>query len=174
MKVTLWATLSANGNYARATPDNPPRDEALVDFRQHALAHRNFIVGRKTFEGFAAGGPNPDFRDLDIVVVSKGGIPIKGALGAASPREALELLAARGHGRALLAGGEALHNSFLAERLVDEVILNVAPVLQGGDLSIHLPARTHLPVQLSGCREIGGGLVQLRYTLQARMGPQSP
>jgi dihydrofolate reductase len=167
VKVTLWATLSANGNYARGTPENPPRPEALADFRQHALAHGNFIVGRKTFEGFAARGPNPDFRDLDIVVVSRSGSAIEGVLGATSPSAALGLLTGRGHARALLSGGESLHNAFLAEGLVNEMILNVAPVLEGGGRSIHLPPGKHLPVQFSGTHEIGGGLVQLRYSLTA-------
>jgi dihydrofolate reductase len=166
MKVTLWATLSANGNYARATPENPPRSEALADFRQQALAHGNFIVGRKTFEGFAARGPNPDFRNLDIIVVSRNSLPIEGVLVANSPSAALTLLAARKHASALISGGEALHNAFLDEGLVDEMILNVAPILEGSGLNIHLPVGKHLPVQLSGCREIGGGMVQLRYALK--------
>jgi len=165
MRVTLWATLSANGNYARGTPENPPRAEALADFRRQALTHGNFIVGRRTFEGVAAGGPNPDFRNLDIVVVSTRNRPMEGILRATSPRAALALLAARGHGKALLSGGAALHNAFLAERLVDEMILNVAPDLEGGGLSIHLPAGQHHPIELTSCREIGGGLVQLRYAL---------
>ena len=25
MKTTLWATLTANGNYAQSSPDNPPK-----------------------------------------------------------------------------------------------------------------------------------------------------
>jgi dihydrofolate reductase len=74
MKAILSATLSANGNYARATPDNPPRPEALRDFAAQATACGNFIVGRKTFEGFAANGPNPAFAGLDIVVVSRRGV----------------------------------------------------------------------------------------------------
>lgn len=168
MKVTLWATLSANGNYARGTPENPPRAEALADFRQQAMAHGNFIVGRRTFEGFATRGPNPAFRELDVVVVSTRGTPIDGVLDATSPRAALALLAARGHGRALISGGEALHNAFLAEGLVDDMILDVAPVLEGGGLSIHLPAGEHLRVELTSCSEIGGGLVQLRYALIGR------
>jgi dihydrofolate reductase len=168
MKVTLWATLSANGNYARATPENPPRAEALADFRQEALAHGNFIVGRRTFEGFAARGPNPDFRDLDIIVVSTRDTPMPGVLGATSPRTALALLAARGHDRALICGGEALHNAFLAEGLVDEMILDIAPVLEGGGLSIHLPTGKHLPLQLVSCRQMNGGLVQLRFELSKR------
>ena len=67
MKTILWATLTANGNYAQSSAENPPKPEALADFAAQAKTAGNFIVGRKTFEGFAANGGGP-FGDLDIVV----------------------------------------------------------------------------------------------------------
>ena len=52
IKTILWATLTANGNYARATAERPPRPEALADFAAQATAAGNFIAGRRTFEAF--------------------------------------------------------------------------------------------------------------------------
>lgn len=163
MKVTLWATLSANGNYARNTPENPPRQEALQDFQLQALAAGNFIVGRKTFEGFAANGPNPAFANLDIVVISRKPNTFPGVLSATSPREAIELLQRRGHKVALLSGGEGLHNAFLEEGLIDELVFNYVPVIEGKGMSIHLPAGNHRAVQLQAVSDLGGGVTQLRY-----------
>lgn len=165
MKVILWATLSANGNYARATPENPPRPQALQDFETHAKAAGNFVVGRATFEGFAARGPNPAFASTDIVVVSKRPVSIPGVLSATGPRTAIELLRERGHATVLLSGGERLHNAFLAEGLVDELVLNYVPVIEGQGLSIHLPAGTHKAATLQGITDLGGGVVQMRYGL---------
>ncbi|MBP1082398.1 MULTISPECIES: hypothetical protein [Bacillus] len=51
MKTILWATLTANGNYAQSSPENPPKKEVLDDFATQAKAVGNFIVGRRTFEG---------------------------------------------------------------------------------------------------------------------------
>jgi dihydrofolate reductase len=166
MKTILWATLSANGNYARSSADNPPRPEALRDFAQHAKAHGNFIVGRKTFEGFAANGPDPNFAALDIVVVSSRPVSISGVTWACSPSVALKHLEEHGHTTALLSGGESLHNAFLADDLVDEAVFNIAPVLEGQGLSVHLPRGRHRNVILLGMKELGGGLVQLRYDLR--------
>jgi dihydrofolate reductase len=165
MKVILWATLSANGNYARNTPENPPRPEALQDFQKHAQATGNFIVGRATFEGFAAGGPNPSFAGMDIVVVSRKALSIPGVLCASNPREAIELLQRRGHQSALLSGGEMLHNTFLAEGLVTELILNFVPVIEGEGLSIHLPAGIHKVAELQAVSKLGGGVTQMRYSI---------
>jgi dihydrofolate reductase len=166
MKVTLWATLSANGNYSRSTPENPPRQQAFQDFERHAKAAGNFIVGRSTFEGFAARGPNPAFASLDIVVVSTNSPAIEGVHVVSSPSEALELLEQRGHTSALLSGGEKLHNAFLAQGLVDELVLNHTPVIEGEGMNIHLPAGKHQVGELLEMKDLGGGVVQTRYSIK--------
>lgn len=166
MKTILWATLSANGNYAQATPDNRPRPEALRDFAAQATACGNFIVGRKTFDGFAANGPNPAFAGLDVVVVSSQPVLVPGVTWAATPSLALRHLEERGHKAALLSGGARLHNSFLGSGLVDEAILNIAPFFEGEGLSLHLPPGPHRNVVLLGVEELGAGITQLRYRLK--------
>jgi dihydrofolate reductase len=169
MKTILWATLTANGNYAQSTPEHPPRGEALADFAAQARAAGNFVVGRRTFEGFNAGGGN-GLAGIDIVVVSSGELNIPGVTRAASPQEALAYLARQGHGTALLAGGEHLHNAFLAQNLVDELIFNITPALEGKGLNLALQAGQYRDARLLGCSEIGGGTVQLRYAVNREGG----
>lgn len=176
MKTILWATLTANGNYARNDPAHPPRPEALADFAAQAGAAGNFIVGRRTFESFqaqskparadASPAPNP-FASTTIVVVSSS-LRVPGILSVSTPRAALELLAERGHRTALIAGGERLHNAFLAEDLVDELVLNVAPVLEDDGFKIALPKGQYRELSLLETKPLGGGVLQLRYDLRAR------
>ena len=45
MKTTLWATLTANGNYQRNDSQHPPRPEALADFAASAAAWRAALAG---------------------------------------------------------------------------------------------------------------------------------
>jgi len=162
MKTTLWATLTANGNYARSTAEHPPKQEALADFAAQVKQTGCFVVGRRTFESFRAGN-GPSLGPIDIVVVTK--CQIEGVRCARTPREALEQLAAMGHQRAVIAGGEALHNAFLAEDLVDELVFNVAPALEDEGLNIVLPKGGHRDLRLLGVSELGSGVVQLRYAL---------
>lgn len=176
MKTVLWATLTANGNYAQSGPENPPKKEALADFATQARAAGNFIVGRKTFEGMQdpsrvsqeeqANASNP-FAGLDIVVISKRIQEIPGATVARSPREALDYLQQKGHQTALVSGGADIHNSFLSEGLVDEVIFNVAPVFEGKGLNLLTDSERYQfrPVELVDCKPLGGGVVQLRYAV---------
>lgn len=177
MKTILWATLTANGSYQRNDPSHPPRPAALGDFAAHARATGNFIVGRRTFEGFAAqqrardgAARAPDADDLGaptIVVVSSAAAPL-GVLGARGPEEALATLRARDFSSALIAGGEALHNAFLAADLVDELVVLVAPALDDGGLALALPKGRHRTLALIESRALGDDVVRLRYDLRAR------
>ncbi|WP_134683636.1 dihydrofolate reductase family protein [Brevibacillus migulae] len=176
MKTILWATLTANGNYAQSSPENPPKKEALDDFATHAKAAGNFIVGRRTFEEMLdpsrvsqeeqvnADGP---FTGIDIVVMSTSIQDIPGVTVVRSPQEALNYLQQKGHQTALISGGADIHNSFLSQGLVDEVIFNVAPVLEGKGLNLLIDKDNyrHKHVQLLDCKPLGGDVVQLRYAI---------
>ncbi|GHO70063.1 hypothetical protein KSC_089550 [Ktedonobacter sp. SOSP1-52] len=166
MKTILWATLTANGNYAQSSPEHPPKMEALGDFAAQVKAAGNFIVGRRTFEGMQASGGNP-FGEVDIVVVSQSVKDIPGVKVVASPQEALGYLQEKGHTTTLLSGGADLHNAFLGQGLIDEVIFNVAPVMEGKGLNLLLDQDhyQYRDVQLLDCKPLGGGVIQLRYAL---------
>jgi len=176
MKTILWATLTANGNYAQSGPDNPPTPEALNDFAVRARAAGNFIVGRKTFEGMQdpnrvsqeeQAGDNRPFAGLDIVVMSKSIQAIPGLAIARSPQEALDHLRQKGHQTALISGGADIHNAFLGEGLVDELVFNVAPVLEGKGLNLLIDQSSYRfrHVRLLECNPLGSGVVQLRYAI---------
>jgi len=59
---------------------------------------------------------------------------IPGVWCAASPQEALNYLEERAHRAALIAGGETLHNAFLSQDLVDELVFDILPELQSSGL----------------------------------------
>ena len=165
MKTILWAALTANGNYAQSSAEHPPKREALDDFGLHAQQAGNFIVGRRTFEGFNASGGGNGFAGVDIVVVSSNELDIPGVTQAFSPRQALDYVEQKGHKTALLVGGASLHNAFLAEDLVDELVFNITPALESGGFNLLLPEGHYKDVQLIESKEIGGGIVQLRYAI---------
>ena len=165
MKTILWATLTANGNYARASSEHAPKKEALDDFGAFAEKTGNFIVGRRTYEGFRAGGANAAFAGTEIVVVSEKSSEISGATRVGSPLEALNFLERKGHQTALLVGGETLNKGFLAAGLVDELIFNIVPALESKGLNLLLPDGQYKEVKLLNYKDIGGGIVQLHYEL---------
>lgn len=173
MKTILWAALTANGNYAQSSPENPPKKEALGDFAALARATGNFIVGRRTFMGMQDANRvaeteqanNNPFAGLDIVVLSQSVKEIPGVKVAESPQAALDYLQEKGHTTVLLSGGADLHNEFLERRLVDELIFAIAPVLEGKGLNLLLNGEhyRYQDVQLLNFTSLGGGVVRLHY-----------
>lgn len=167
MKTILWATLAANGNYAQSSSENPPTKETLDDFAAQARTAGNFIVGRHAFEGFQASGGVGAMVDPDIVVVSRSVKEIPGVKLVESPQEALHYLQAKGHTTALLVGGAELHNTFLSHGLVDELIFDIAPLLEGKGLNLLLDQDhyQYKHVRLVDFKPLGSGVVQLHYAL---------
>jgi len=170
MKTILWATLTANGNYARSTPSHPPKPQALADFAAQVGGCGNFVVGRHTFQQFqaqpqrSARNAAPTFASADVVVVSRS-LELAGATVVRTPQAALAYLQERGHTTVLLAGGEQLHNAFLEAGLVDELIVNIAPSLEDAGLRVVLPPGGYQELRLLGSQDLGGGVFQLRYAL---------
>ncbi|MDG0792514.1 dihydrofolate reductase family protein [Cohnella ginsengisoli] len=113
------------------------------------------------------GGGGRPFADLDIVVVSASAKELPGATIADTPQEALDYLRGKGHSTALLSGGGALHQAFLRQGLVDELIFNIAPVLEGKGMNILLDYEkyTYQDVTLIESKPFEGGVVQLKYAL---------
>lgn len=169
MKTMLWATLSANGNYAQSGPGNPPNQDAFKDFVTNAVTAGNFIVGRRTYEGMLESGGirEAPLAHLDVIVVSRHVTHLAGATIVPSPQEALRLLQQKGYQTALIGAGAELHNAFLSQGLVDELIFNVAPVLEGKGLNILLDEGQYKykAIELLDCRPLGGGVIQLRYAV---------
>jgi dihydrofolate reductase len=169
MKKIIWATLTANGNYARASGAHPPKKEALKDFAAYARRTGNFIVGRRTFEAFQSDpsrkvdNAEQAFAGTDIVVVSGHTLDLPGVAHAPTPADALAHLERRGHSTALVAGGETLVNAFLAQGLVDELVFNIAPVLESDGLRLLLPKEQSAELTLLEVRDLGGGVGQLHY-----------
>lgn len=166
MKTILWATLVANGNFAQISAENPSHRAAFGDFLARARATGNCIVGRKTFEELAASGGG-SMDDIDMVLVSQTIQEIPGVKVVRSPQEALTYLQARGYTTVLLAGGATLHNAFLGQGLVDELIFNVVPALEGKGLNLLLdPDRyQYQEATLLGFQSLGNDIVQLHYAV---------
>lgn len=174
MHTIVWATLTANGNYARADAAHPPRQEALEDFAAWAKRTGNFVVGRHAFEAFQS-EPSRKVDDAEqafagtaIVVVSASRPELPGVTRAASPAEALAHLERQGHRTALVAGGETLINAFLAHGLVDELVFNIVPALESEGLHLLLPRDQYEDLELLDTKELGGGVGQRRYGLNRR------
>jgi dihydrofolate reductase len=81
-----------------------------------------------------------------------------------TPREIVELLAARGLRRAWLMGGGKLAASFHGERLISRYVISVFPVLLASGVSLFAPHSSQPDsLRLVAAKPFKSGVVQLTY-----------
>lgn len=133
MHTTLFDSISVNGMMGR--PDG--RGDFFTDhcwhgFVQVARATGAMIWGRRTHDvARGLGGALAQLSGIrGVVLTSRRDYAVEpGWQVAASPREALDRLAAAGASGTLVAGGQTVNTAFLSQGLLDEVMLFVESVL---------------------------------------------
>lgn len=146
------------------------------------------LMGRKTY-GVAAGNPDgaeaqeveealgeksrkkkkqPAMRTYvfsrTLKDIAKPGVELVKGDAAAFVRD----LKQRPGGRICLMGGGELAQSLIAEGLVDEVGLNIHPILLGSGAPVFRDPGHRVAFTLTECRQIDGGCVLVKYALARR------
>ena len=131
-------------------------------------------MGRGTYDHIAHLDPLP-FGERAVYVFthrspgSRAGV----TFWESSPRDALAHWIAMGHERVYVDGGQVV-SAFLAEELVDDLILTTAPVLLGAGLPLFHPGGRSLSMQLDGVRSWPSGFVARTYRRAAPPPPAAP
>lgn len=168
MKVKLYMAITTNGIIARETGE----EDFLSDlnwecFRKLAEEIGCFIIGRKTYDAVKKW---KDFSFDEIkakkIVVSQKALEIQGYLPVKSPKEAIEKAKSEGFETVLLTGGSELNSSFMRERLVNEIILNVEPVVLGRGIRLFAEADFEAKLKLIDVKKLEDGIIQLYYGVE--------
>ena len=162
---------SSRGGWAFRFERGPEGDQYKVD---ELLAADALLLGRTTFEGFAAAWPGQsgDFADKmngmqKIVVSTTMGDPTWSPTTVIRGDVARELGAIKeGPGADMLvAGSGQLVRQLLADGLVDELRLMVFPVVLGGGKRLFADGVPTTSLQLTEAKPVGAaGVVVLAYT----------
>lgn len=137
MKILLSMAMSLNGFIASKSRDEDfLSHENWLSFVDLVNKHNNFIVGRKTYDTVKAWGTEygfHKFKNADRVILSKNTNQEleKGYILANSGKEAIEILKNKGHKTIIVTGGAEINSLFMKANLLDEIILNIEPVLLG-------------------------------------------
>lgn len=171
MKVILYMAISLNGIIARENNEE--------DFLSHnnwltfvELAHKTgcMIWGRKTHDVVRTWGKEywNEIKDVKKVIVSsKTDSKLEeGCISATSPQDALTKLVKQGFDSVVLTGGSTLNSSFAKAGLIDEVIVNVEPVVIGKGIALFNPDDFDLNMELLKTKTLGHGIIQIRYKVR--------
>lgn len=171
MKVTLFMAISLNGLVARK---NNEEDFLSHDnwntFVELAKSTGCMIWGRKTQEVVETweGEYLNEINDIKKVVVSSNPNLKLGEnyIQASSPVDSLNKLEIEGFKDVILTGGSQLNSSFATEGLIDEIKLNIEPVVVGKGISLFHANDFDLKLKLLTTKQITDQIIQVHYSVK--------
>lgn len=167
MKVILYMAITVNGYIA--TCDDDTSWISLEEWNIYSeLSQKigNIIVGHRTYDIFTK---QPEFQELakaKFVVVSNQNVKTISKLHsvAKSPKEALDIF--KDEEEVIVAGGGNLNSSFMKEGLVDEIYLDVEPLVLGKGIQVFKPEDFEYELELLELKQITKNLIQLHYKVK--------
>ena len=164
MKVILYMAISANGMIAKSDDDTSWISKE--EWNNYSLAVRTsgcLIVGSRTYQILTKQPEFSEFKDIKLVAVAQESFSTLSPnhLVARSPKEALELL--KDFKEVVVAGGGILNASFMAENLVDEIYLDVEPVVFGKGIKLFEEKDFETKLELIEIKKLSENEIQLHY-----------
>jgi len=166
MSTAIYIAITPNGMIARADESADWISESEWKlFSKFVNGHGNMIVGKRTYEILLAHGEfaRPELSAIATVVLSDVPLAVEDPNHAVarSPAEAIALL--EGHETIVIAGGGRMIGSFMKENLVDELYLDIEPIVFGKGITLFEGAEFEATLKLKGVQQIGENEIQLRY-----------
>jgi len=136
------------------------------EWDSYSLAVRtagNLIVGHRTYNILTKQPEFSEFKNVKLVVVAQEDFQTlaQNRLVAHSPKEALKLLS--NFEQVVVAGGGALNASFVEENLVDEIFIDIEPVVLGQGIPLFRGKNFECNLKLVGQKKISNNEIQLHY-----------
>ena len=158
---------SINGYIAKSDGNSEwTSNEDLEGFFNHSKEARNIIMGKNTFVAANSYGYFPFPEAFNIVMTkeiieNKWGEKVE--FTNKSPKEVLQMLETKGFTTAFLAGGGALNTSFVREKLIDEIFIDVEPLIFGKGIKIFADSDFEFELKLLESKKLNDDTVQLHY-----------
>ena len=164
MKVILYMAISLNGMIAKS--DDDASWISKEEWDGYSLAVRtagNLIVGHRTYGILTKQPEFSEFKDVKLVVVAQENCQTLAPnhLVAHSPKEALKLLS--DFEQIVVAGGGALNASFVEENLIDEVYIDIEPIILGQGIPLFRDKDFERNLKFIGQKKISDNETQLHY-----------
>lgn len=167
MKTILYMGISVNGYIAKEDGDSEwTSEEDLKGFYEQSKNAGNIIMGHNTYLAASKSGYFP-FPDALNIVVSHQQIENKWGdkvlITNKTPKEVIETLEQKGFTTAFLAGGGQLNTSFTKEKLIDEIYLDVEPLVFGKGIKVFADGDFEFKLELLETKKLNQNTIQLHY-----------
>ncbi len=134
------------------------------------------LMGRRTYDAISGFDGEWQYGQTPVVVATTRALdPTRPSVrGSSGTIEELIASARKLAGaRDVYIDGGALIRSALDAGFVHDVTVTVVPIILGRGIPLFAGSKNRHPLKLLGCRPIGGGLVELRYGIEALSGSPS-
>lgn len=169
VKAILQNAISVDGYIAGPHHDTNWRsDEDWESFISLANDVGNMIIGRVTYGFMQSAGELAHFKDIQVVSLTKNDQLAEEKeniiVTNKSPKETVNMLKKKGHKKILIAGGGRLNASFLQAGLIDELYLDVHPIIltQGTPLFTSY-SNNALKMRLINTKKLSTQVIQHHY-----------
>ena len=163
MKLTLMMALTADGMIARNHnhfPDWTCRSDKIM-FKELTQKAGVVIFGSKTYE--VIGKPLSGRLNVVLTRQPERYQPADNLIfSSESPDELLKNLVRKGYDEAILAGGAIINSLFAKSRLIDEMVLTIAPTIFGQGVPLFSES-CHLNLELLDVRKLESNTLVVRY-----------
>lgn len=162
--------ITPNGYIAKENGDSEwTSEEDLQGFFKNSKEAGNIIMGKNTYLEASRQGYFP-FPETLNVIVSRESIENKWGdnviITNAAPKEIVKMLEDKGFNTAFLAGGGMLNASFIKNKLINEIYLDIEPLIFGKGIQIISPFEFECGLELLGVKNLNKNTVQLHYLVK--------
>jgi len=157
--------MTANGMIATEKGDAPWSDVIWEGYYKIAKQFKAVILGRKTYELMKEANEFQKIGSPFTVVVSRGSKKADSKTAfVKSPKDAMKLLKEMKFDKVMIGGGGKLNASFMKENLVDEIILDIEPMIFGKGIELFNDAPDfRSDLQLIKVKKLSDNEIQLHY-----------
>ena len=128
---------TANGYIAKENDETPWSDVIWSGYYDFVKKRGNIILGKRTYELMKEVNEFEKIGNPFTVVVSREDFAHNSNFSITkSPKEALKILEDKHFDKILVGGGGTLNSSFMKENLIDEIILDVEPLVFGKGIKL--------------------------------------
>ncbi len=172
MKVILYMAITPNGMIATKDDDTSWVTETeWKSFSDMIKEHRNMIIGRRTYEVMLKNNEfnRSNLNNIKTVVLTSKSLKVhnpKLVFTAKKPHDALDML--KGFSTIMVCGGGGLNSSFMGEKLVDEIYLDIEPLVLGKGIKLFEDADFTAELELVGTKRLSDNEIQLHYKIKRR------
>ena len=164
MKVILYMAITPNGFIAKNNDDTSwISQQEWNSYSQIVQRAGNLVVGHRTYDILTKQPEFSELKDVQLVVVAQEDFQTlaQNHLVAHSPKEALKLL--NDFEQVVVAGGGTLNVSFVEENLIDEIFIDIEPIIFGKGIPLFRDKDFERNLKLVGQKKISENEIQLHY-----------